>query len=49
MRVFIVDDSAIVRERLAAMLSEMEGVEIIGHADRPFEAIKGILEMKLRA
>ena len=42
MRVFIIDDSAIVRERLIAMLAEVEGVEIVGHAEDAFSAIEGV-------
>lgn len=30
MRVFIADDSSLVRERLSAALSEIEGIEIVG-------------------
>jgi DNA-binding NarL/FixJ family response regulator len=42
MRVFIIDDSAIVRERLIAMLAEVEGLEIVGHAEDAFSAIEGV-------
>jgi DNA-binding NarL/FixJ family response regulator len=45
MRVFIIDDSAIVRERLIAMLTEVEGVEIVGHAEDAFSAIEGVREL----
>jgi DNA-binding NarL/FixJ family response regulator len=45
MRVFIIDDSAIVRERLIAMLTEVEGVEIVGHAEDAFAAIEGVREL----
>ena len=38
LKVFVVDDSAIVRERLTTMLSEIEGVEIIGRAEDALEA-----------
>ncbi len=42
MKVFIVDDSAVVCERLETMLSEIPEVEIIGQAGKPVEAIKSI-------
>ena len=45
MKVFIADDSDIVRERLKEMLSEISEVEIIGEAGDGEEAIKGILEL----
>ena len=46
MKVFIADDSAPVRERLKTMLSELQGVEIIGQAGDAVEATKSILELK---
>lgn len=46
MKVFIADDSAPVRERLKNMLSELEGVEVIGQAQDAVEATKSILELK---
>jgi DNA-binding NarL/FixJ family response regulator len=42
LRVFIVDDSTVVRERLAAMLSELDGIEIAGQAAEAFSAYEGI-------
>lgn len=45
-KVFIVDDSEVVRERLRAMLSEEKEIEIIGQAQDPFEAIEGIRRLK---
>ena len=45
MKVFIADDSDIVRERLKEMLSEISEVEIIGEAGDGEEAIKSILEL----
>ena len=42
MKVFIVDDSEIVIERLKTMLSELKEIEIIGQANNPFDAINGI-------
>lgn len=56
-RVFLVEDSAIVRERLVRLLAGLEGVEVVGDADSPADAIDGIaavspdvvvLDIKLR-
>ena len=44
--VFIVDDSAIVRDRLAQMISELPGVTVVGHADIAFEAIQEIRRLR---
>jgi DNA-binding NarL/FixJ family response regulator len=44
--VFIVDDSPVVRERLAHMISELPDTEIIGQADIAFEAINSIRRSK---
>jgi DNA-binding NarL/FixJ family response regulator len=41
-KVFVVDDSALVRERLITLLAEVPNVAIAGEADRPGEAITGI-------
>ena len=38
MKIFIADDSAVVRERLIEMLSELTGIEIIGRAQDGLEA-----------
>ena len=46
MRVFLVDDSAVVRERLRAMLSELAEIEIIGEAQNPPEATSSIEKLK---
>jgi len=46
MRVFIVEDSEVVRERLITMLSEIKGVEIVGEAENTVEAIKAIREQR---
>lgn len=47
MRVFVVDDSDIVRERLATMLSELtEKIELIGQAQDPLEATESIRKLK---
>jgi two-component system, NarL family, response regulator DevR len=41
-RVVIVDDSLIIRERLAEMVNNLEGVELIGEARNVSEAIDAI-------
>lgn len=41
--VFLVEDSAPIRMRLAEMLSDMQGVAIVGEAETPASAIEGIL------
>lgn len=46
MKVFIADDSAPVRQRLKTMLSELQGLEVIGQAEDAGEATKSILELK---
>lgn len=44
-KVFIVDDSAIVRERLSEMLSEFPEVEITGKTGDPSEALDDICKL----
>ena len=44
--VFIVDDSAVVRDRLAQMISSLPGVAIAGQADIAFEAIDGLRRLR---
>lgn len=46
MRVFIVDDSAIVCERLGTMFSELKGIELIGQAQHPVDATESIRKLK---
>lgn len=46
--VFIVDDSKALRERLANMLSEVEGVAVVGQAASAAEALAGIRTLKPR-
>ncbi|NUN68506.1 MAG: response regulator transcription factor [Bacteroidetes bacterium] len=41
--VFIVDDSAIVRERLTALLNEVPSITIVGFADNPLAATEAIV------
>lgn len=42
MRVLIVDDSAVVRDRVTAMLSDLESVEVVGHAGTVSEATASV-------
>jgi len=44
--VFIVDDVPTMRERLGELVSDIEGVEIVGNAGTPSEAIDGILRTR---
>ena len=46
MKVFIADDSKLVRERLIRILSDMEGIEIAGEAGDAEEAIQSIQRVK---
>jgi DNA-binding NarL/FixJ family response regulator len=46
MRLFIADDSEILRVRLVDMLSEIEGIEIIGQAQESLDAIESIEKLK---
>jgi len=45
MRVFIADDSEIVVERLADLLQEVPGVQLVGRANDGSQAIRSIVEM----
>ncbi|MGH7768399.1 MAG: response regulator [Candidatus Binatia bacterium] len=45
-RVFIVDDSPIVRERLVTLLSELEAVEVVGQSENAAEATRLIRELR---
>ena len=42
MRVYVVDDSPLVRERLVALLSEVDGIDVVGSAASSEEGIAGI-------
>ena len=44
--VFLVEDSAPIRMRLAEMLGAIEGVSIVGEADAPASAIEGIMRTR---
>lgn len=46
MMIFIADDSEVLRERLTAMLSEIEGAEVIGQAGNAVEAVERIHNLK---
>ncbi|HEY2986972.1 MAG TPA: response regulator transcription factor [Candidatus Binatia bacterium] len=46
MKVFIVDDSPIVRDRLMTMFSEVEGIEVIGQAENAVEATERIVALR---
>lgn len=44
--VFIVDDSASIRTRLAQMLARLDRVEVVGEAGSASEAVAGILRIR---
>lgn len=46
MKVLIVDDSAIIRIRLAELLAELEGIEVVAQANNAFEAVDMVREFK---
>ncbi len=46
MRVYVVDDSSLVRERLVALLAAVDGVTVVGTADNAEAGIAGIAELK---
>jgi DNA-binding NarL/FixJ family response regulator len=46
MKVYVVEDSAVVRERLIEMLREIEDVEVVGEADTYDAAVSGILNTR---
>jgi DNA-binding NarL/FixJ family response regulator len=46
MKIFIVDDSMIVRERLISMLSDLDGASVIGSAQETGQAMGAIKELK---
>jgi len=49
MQVLIVDDSAIVQERLMAMLDGQKGIQIVGQAQNGTEALKFVKQNKVHA
>ena len=46
MKVFVVDDSPLVGERLVSLLSEVDGVDVVGSAESAEEGIEGISKSK---
>ncbi|MBK9116904.1 MAG: response regulator transcription factor [Betaproteobacteria bacterium] len=44
-KVFIVDDSPSMRVRLSELLGEIDGVDVVGEAGTPGDAIAGILRV----
>lgn len=46
MKIFVADGSIVLRERLIDMLSELAGVEMIGHAQDAVEALDSIRKLK---
>jgi two-component system OmpR family response regulator len=44
MNVFLVEDSALLRERLAALLASIPGARLVGHAATSEAALRGIRE-----
>jgi DNA-binding NarL/FixJ family response regulator len=44
MRVFIVDDSSVIVERLTLLLEDTPGVELVGHAADVPQAVQRVLE-----
>jgi two-component system OmpR family response regulator len=45
MNVFVVEDSAVMRQRVVAALEELPGVRVVGWADREGPAIKAVEEL----
>ena len=43
LKVFVVEDSALVRERLIEMIREVKGVDVVGEAGSYSTAVRGIL------
>ena len=46
MQVFLVEDSAPIRERLSALLESVPGTQVLGHAGHAADAIRDILEAR---
>lgn len=46
MKVFIADDSKVLRERLTNMLNDIEEIEIVGEAENGVEAVELILKLQ---
>ncbi len=45
MRIFLVDDSAMIRQRLRRMLASMDGVEVVGETGDAREAVAAISQL----
>jgi two-component system, NarL family, response regulator DevR len=45
-KVFIVEDFVPVRRRLTELLTEVDGIDIVGEAESPRDAISGILDQQ---
>ena len=46
MKIFIADDSALLRERLVALISDLEGMEVVGLAEDAPGALEAIQRLK---
>jgi DNA-binding NarL/FixJ family response regulator len=46
MRVFIVDDSSVILERLTLLLHDIPGIDLVGHATDVPQAVQRVLETK---
>lgn len=46
MRVFVIEDSAEFRRRLLALMADIEGVEVVGHAAGAQEAIAAVQTLR---
>jgi len=46
MRVFLVEDALVIRQRLAKMLATLPGVEVIGEAEEVDDAIQAIQRLR---
>lgn len=46
MKVFVADDSTRLREQIISLLSELNGIEVIGQAQDAMEAFHAICELK---
>lgn len=46
MRVFVVEDSAAVRERLVELINEIDGFEVVGEAETYADAVQGIMRTR---
>jgi DNA-binding NarL/FixJ family response regulator len=46
MRVFLVDDALVIRQRLTKMLATLKGVQVIGEAEEADDAIQAIRRLR---